>query len=405
MRFKIFAIFLLLIVCTTFVLPFASAETVTEGAAEFIFHEMHASFFSTAGDGSYYLDNDSGYFGTETYNLGAFNDLLFTPMGAVTYELSMNGSPFAVFSGDYAMFSPVNFTGGNIRFHPNQDSYFDGRLHSFALLFAVPTGFPYDVQDNFITFTNVDFYDDSSLTKLTVSVGTQVGDNVPVEISGSSSSTAIGDVPSFSYLSQMSVDADVVPLLTQFEFYILTWYHTPTFYNMWFNVIPTSLQDMFFVISLVDMVSVNTGYETGFREGVEVGKEQANNIVTESSASYSAGYDNGYELGEDAGYQTGYDDGIDYANTHVNQSSASYIQGKWDGIDSAGNYTFLSLVSAVIDAPIRAIFGYETVEDGLTVVHPGLLTFDVFGYDMSNFVLTIFSIAIVLAVLRIIRGL
>lgn len=96
--------------------------------------------------------------------------------------------------------------------------------------------------------------------------------------------------------------------------------------------------------------------------------------------------------------------GFEYANKNIIYNSASYIQGKWDGIDSAGNYTFLGLISAVIDAPIRAIFGYETIENGVVVVHPGLLTFDVFGYDMSNFVLTLFSIAIVLAVLRIIRG-
>lgn len=99
-----------------------------------------------------------------------------------------------------------------------------------------------------------------------------------------------------------------------------------------------------------------------------------------------------------------YDEGFNYAKNSVIYNSSSYIQGRLDGIESASNHTFLGLISAVIDAPIRAVFGYTTVENGVVVERPGLLTFEVFGVDMSNFVLSIFSIAIVLCIIRIIRG-
>ena len=99
-----------------------------------------------------------------------------------------------------------------------------------------------------------------------------------------------------------------------------------------------------------------------------------------------------------------YDEGYNYAKNSVIYNSSSYIQGRLDGIESASNYTFLDLFSAIIDAPIRAVFGYTTVENGVVVERPGLLTFEVFGVDLSNFVLSIFSIAVVLCIIRIIRG-
>lgn len=365
---------------------FASAETVTEDGAEFIFRELHATKTYSPGSSSYYFDTDNGYFTLGYNNISDLSqDLVFVDIPNIVYEFSMNGSPFVSFGGDYAIFTPRNFAGGSVQFSADQDYLFDGRLHSYALIFAVPVGSTLNVQDNFFTFTNVDFQDDSSLTKLNVTVGLEVAGLVPIEISGSSSLSALGDVPRFSYFTQMSVYSEDVPLITALEFYVLTWYHTPTFYNMYFNVTPTSELDLFFMFSLIDMVSVNTGYETGYREGVTAGKQQ--------------GYDEGFTAGEQQGYNQGVTDGKYQANNTVNTGSASYIKGYQDGLD-APEYSFMSLISSIIDAPIRAFFGYT--ENGVT--HPGLFNFNIFGYDMSNLVLSIFSLCVLITILRLILG-
>lgn len=101
-----------------------------------------------------------------------------------------------------------------------------------------------------------------------------------------------------------------------------------------------------------------------------------------------------------SGYNTGYTAGQNNANATVNYNSASYEQGRLDGINSANEYTFLNLMGAVFDAPIRALFGY--VDNGVRV--DGLFTLDILGVNLSSFLLSIFTLGIVITIVRLCLG-
>lgn len=119
---------------------------------------------------------------------------------------------------------------------------------------------------------------------------------------------------------------------------------------------------------------------------------------------YDSGYNSGYGDGQSAGYSSGYDSGFVAGKTNadntVTSTSASYSAGYQKGVESAGNFSFMSLISAVIDAPIRAFFGYT--ENGVT--HPGLFSFNILGYDMSALVLSMFSACVIIMIIKICLG-
>lgn len=85
--------------------------------------------------------------------------------------------------------------------------------------------------------------------------------------------------------------------------------------------------------------------------------------------AYQNGYDNGWTVGRDLGYANGYNNGFNAAS------------------GGSGNQ-FFDLVSAVFDAPIKAF--------------SGLFNFDVFGYNMKSVMLSLFTIAVIAFVVKII---
>ena len=106
-----------------------------------------------------------------------------------------------------------------------------------------------------------------------------------------------------------------------------------------------------------DSVNYDEGYNNGFLDGFT----EANNTLVTDSKSYR----DGYSSGRTAGYSVGYN----------------------DGTEAAGNYTFFSLISSVIDVPIQAI--------------KGLLDFNLFGVDMSSLYLSLFTLCIVIMVIKL----
>lgn len=115
------------------------------------------------------------------------------------------------------------------------------------------------------------------------------------------------------------------------------------------------------------------------------------------------GYNNGFSAGEKSGYNKGFSAG----------DSAGYARG----VENAGNYSFLSLFGAIFDAPIKAIFGGTstlpagttitdsngntmTLQSTTTVNRAGLLNFNLMGVNLSGFVLALFSISIIVVVIK-----
>lgn len=90
----------------------------------------------------------------------------------------------------------------------------------------------------------------------------------------------------------------------------------------------------------------------------------------------------------DQGYSDGYSDGYKKANTTITNTSASYVAGYNNGIAKAGNYTFSSLLGAVIDVPLNAF--------------TSMFNFEILGVNMTSFLTSLLVIALVLMVLKIV---
>lgn len=102
------------------------------------------------------------------------------------------------------------------------------------------------------------------------------------------------------------------------------------------------------------------------------------------NAYYQAGYYDGYvdgmADGENLGYQDGYNNGVD----------VGYNNGYNDGVTSANDYSFLSLLGAVIDAPVSAF--------------TGLLNFNLLGFNMLAFVTGLITLAVILFIVKLFIG-
>ena len=104
--------------------------------------------------------------------------------------------------------------------------------------------------------------------------------------------------------------------------------------------------------------------------------------IDTDSAQYSAGYNAGqtigYSEGQTAGYNTGYSAG----------DSVGYSRGYNAGVNATNTYTFTNLISAVLDAPINAF--------------TSLFNFEILGVNLSSFLLALFTICVVLTVIKFI---
>lgn len=99
---------------------------------------------------------------------------------------------------------------------------------------------------------------------------------------------------------------------------------------------------------------------------------------------YQTGYQNGFSSGFSSGENTGYNKGFSAGNV------VGYNRGFSAGADSAHEYTFLSLIGAVFDAPLNTFVS--------------LLNFEVFGFNMLSAFTGLLTLAIIIFFVRIIMG-
>ena len=135
--------------------------------------------------------------------------------------------------------------------------------------------------------------------------------------------------------------------------------------------------------------------------------------VVKSISSYLSGYNNGYQEGlgdkdtiRKEGYNQGYQDGqenfegqlADQETIRQEGYNQGYQEGKvagrevgyQEGVADQGDYTFMGLLGAVFDAPIQAF--------------KGLLSFEVLGVDMTAFVSSLFGLAVILLIIKLVLG-
>ncbi len=111
---------------------------------------------------------------------------------------------------------------------------------------------------------------------------------------------------------------------------------------------------------LTTALSDNQYYQSGFSDG--------------SSSGYSLGYSEGNTVGYNAGYTAG--------------DSVGYNRGYDAGLNTTNTYSFTNLISAVLDAPINAF--------------TSLFNFEILGVNLSSFLLALFTICVVLTVVKFI---
>lgn len=142
-----------------------------------------------------------------------------------------------------------------------------------------------------------------------------------------------------------------------------------------------------FAYSFYDTSGNNlTFYSYDFRSRSFVSQTLFTRLYEPPEGTYQQGYNTGYTLGVAAGVASGNTQG--YTEGYNVGHSDGYSTGYLAGASSSNEYTFMGLIGAVFDAPVKAFMG--------------LLSFDVFGVDLSAFVLTLFSLCIVIKIVQLI---
>lgn len=98
-------------------------------------------------------------------------------------------------------------------------------------------------------------------------------------------------------------------------------------------------------------------------------QEQIKDLQNDLSTFYNDGYNDGRAEGEDIGYANGY--GIGYNK----------------GVADSGNYSFTSLIGAVIDVPVQTFLG--------------LFDFELLNVNMASFFLSLLTLAVILAIVKV----
>ena len=131
-------------------------------------------------------------------------------------------------------------------------------------------------------------------------------------------------------------------------------------------------------------------------EAIQVNKSDT--IDTFSSA-YLFGYLSSF-LGEGFIYDNAYEAGYNSAKEdNQKQYNLGYENGYQIALANQGKYTFNGLLGAVVKAPITALIGEYNSDTGKR--EGGLLTFELLGYDMSNFFMSLVSVCVIIAVIRL----
>lgn len=139
-----------------------------------------------------------------------------------------------------------------------------------------------------------------------------------------------------------------------------TYYTIPFANNKAIDYIGISLRGGQDILSSLSISVYGQAYQEGFNAGSSVG------------------YNNGFTAGKDIGYEEGYYGGY---NNGVHK-------GFLDGVESANEYSFLGLLTSVVDAPLKVFYD--------------MFDFEILGYNMSSFFIALLSICIVIAVVKVI---
>ena len=97
---------------------------------------------------------------------------------------------------------------------------------------------------------------------------------------------------------------------------------------------------------------------------------------------FDAGYSEGYNVGSNDGFNNGYNDGYDIGH------NVGYNNGYTAGSEDSNQYTFLNLVSATIDAPIKYF--------------QSLFNFELLGVNLQGFLTGLFTLCVIVTIIKMV---
>ena len=123
-----------------------------------------------------------------------------------------------------------------------------------------------------------------------------------------------------------------------------------------------------------------TGY---FLPGLQLRTYYFSSALSDNTA-YNSGVSDGYNIGFSAGSSSGYTDGFSAGKVE------GYNNGYTAGVENSNNYSFLSLIGAVVDAPISAF--------------TSLLNFNLLGVNLLAFFTGLLTLAIIIFIIKLVLG-
>ena len=151
--------------------------------------------------------------------------------------------------------------------------------------------------------------------------------------------------------------------------------NTVTYYdrndNYFLIEIPTAFGASYNALSAIE------AFKFGYRQ-YYVNLDISNNTYYETG--YTDGYNAGLSDGEDTGYQDGYNAG----------ETIGYQNGYNAGVEHGGNYSFMGLIGAVIDAPVSAF--------------TSLLNFELLGVNILGFISGLLTLALIIFIIKLCMG-
>lgn len=378
---KIFVLFFVIVVVFSCVVPFASADTLTGGSetieSPYTFNGILPSFtgiITFNSDLSRFPVLDGGY---DNYLLALFNNLRFdliqNSSGGYTLDFSLANYTNTVVGALNGDFNKVGFSlSYSADSSLNTSSFYNRELY-FRNNFISDIG---SSRNTAFTVTDI-VYNTESLRFL--SLKTEGIDSNGYEIS------AYGYLVYYHMVQDDFDISDLYYRTTSFDnntnSAVIRYYdyngryfqlrfpsniNTSTAWlNYWSNryisdlsslltmcYVPTTV--FYYPRDLVDNDYYQLGYDEGEKAGYEKGKDEY----------YQIGVDAGVEAGRILGFNEAYD----------------------KALLEVGNFTFTGLISSVFDVPIKAF--------------RGLLDFNVLGVDMAQFVLSLFSLSLIIVVIR-----
>lgn len=188
-------------------------------------------------------------------------------------------------------------------------------------------------------------------------------------------------VPSVTYCDSLSlgyfVDSTYVPLYT-FDISSPSSTGSVVFNDVVIDlVLPVDLNYLVLCAFLSSENSINVQVIPRFFDLYMSYKSFNNQILIDNA--YNTGYNAGSTAGYNNAYQQGYTAGLADATTN--------------------DYSFLGLISSVIEAPVNVLIGEYDSTTGSRV--GGLLNFEFLGYNMSTLLMSLFSLGVVICIIRL----